>query len=109
MGRQRFSRSQVRVLPGALHCRSAATQPPRYEVTLTRWSENGPFTRAHHALARAYRRPHSRLTRPTSWIVARLICYPTIAAAAVVALVGARDPGIFTDIMVDGERVRVTR
>ncbi|OLT46502.1 hypothetical protein BJF85_16805 [Saccharomonospora sp. CUA-673] len=59
------------------------------------------------ALVRAYRRPHSRLTRDRRWIITRLICYPIMAAAGVVAVMGAADPSIFTDMIVDGVRVRV--
>lgn len=59
------------------------------------------------ALIRAYRRPHTRVTRDFRWIAARLICYPILAAFGVVAIAGAGDPAIFTDTIVDGIRVRV--
>lgn len=61
------------------------------------------------ALVRAYRKPHSRLTRDWRWIAARLICYPIMAAFGAVALVGSCDPAIFTDVIIDGVRVRVSQ
>lgn len=59
------------------------------------------------ALIRAYRRPHTRVTRDFRWIAARLLCYPILAAFGAVATAGAGDPAIFTDTIVDGIRVRV--